>query len=183
MNQNSRKRLFVATTLPENVKEGLVNLQRDIKGLRWAERDSLHLTLRFIGSADEQSFADVERILRNITEKSFSLSVTDIGFWKSGILWAKVERSSELVRLKQKIDDSLEQLGIAQEVREFFPHITLARSKDDLEENELKKFLEEEKDISIPDFEVNEFLLFQSKTLPSGVKYVKEASYSLGESL
>jgi 2'-5' RNA ligase len=46
-------RLFVGLELPESIKQRLLPVQRGVTGARWQTAEQLHLTLRFIGNADE----------------------------------------------------------------------------------------------------------------------------------
>ena len=43
------KRRFVAIDLPESTRQLLAGLDPDIRGVRWTERDQMHLTLGFFG--------------------------------------------------------------------------------------------------------------------------------------
>jgi len=54
------KRLFVAIDLPDSTRQLLTDLDPDMRGVRWMERDQMHLTLGFFGDASE----DVELRLR-----------------------------------------------------------------------------------------------------------------------
>ena len=53
-------RLFVALTLPEDVRMRLAGLTNGLPGARWVKPENLHLTLRFLGELDNLAAADVD---------------------------------------------------------------------------------------------------------------------------
>jgi 2'-5' RNA ligase len=53
-------RLFVAVSLPEEVRATLAVLANGLPGARWVDSDNLHLTLRFLGELDAGDAADVD---------------------------------------------------------------------------------------------------------------------------
>ncbi len=58
-------RLFVALWPPADVIETLARMPRpDVPGVRWTAPDRLHVTLRFLGEADEDAAAGALRGLR-----------------------------------------------------------------------------------------------------------------------
>ena len=56
-------RLFVALALPDTVTGSLLLLERGVPGARWATREQLHLTLRFIGEVDGRDAAAIDDAL------------------------------------------------------------------------------------------------------------------------
>ena len=53
-------RLFVALTLPEEIREALAALENGLPGVRWVPEENLHLTLRFIGEVDGGLAHDID---------------------------------------------------------------------------------------------------------------------------
>ena len=47
------KRLFVAIDLPESTRQLLVNIDPQIRGVRWIDAAQMHLTLAFFGDVAE----------------------------------------------------------------------------------------------------------------------------------
>ena len=53
-------RLFIAVTVPEEVKSEIEKTQTELRralpkeSVRWTKRDQFHLTLRFLGNVDAQ---------------------------------------------------------------------------------------------------------------------------------
>ena len=59
-------RLFTALEISDETAERLEGLQRGIEGARWIERESFHITLRFIGDVPENIAAAVDEALAHI---------------------------------------------------------------------------------------------------------------------
>src|SRR6185295_19696113 len=89
-------------------------------------------TLRFIGEIGEDTAVDIDDALSRLRARRFTLQIAGTGVFgdKPRNLWAGVERSPELVALRDKIEQSLIRVGLPPEPRKFAPHVTLARLRD-----------------------------------------------------
>ena len=71
-----RKRVFIAINLPQNIKEELERLKKELKALfppelrqiifREVKKENLHLTLLFIGQIDQNQLIQISQILKKI---------------------------------------------------------------------------------------------------------------------
>ncbi len=124
-------RLFVGIGFPPELKLRLSLLCSGIPGARWVDPGNLHLTLRFIGEIVEDLAADVDEALARLRARRFALQLAGTGVFGGGdrprSLWVGVERSPELVALRDKIEQALIRAGLPPEPRKFAPHVTLAR--------------------------------------------------------
>lgn len=124
-------RLFVGVGFPPELKLRLSLLCSGVLGARWVDPGNLHLTLRFIGEIGEDLAGDVDDALARVRGRRFSLQLAGTGVFGSGgrprNLWVGVERSAELVGLRDKIEHALIRAGLPPEPRKFAPHVTLAR--------------------------------------------------------
>jgi 2'-5' RNA ligase len=176
-------RLFVAIDLPEPVKEAVAGIAgRDLAGARRVPREQLHLTLRFIGEADDAMFQTIKRALSGVSGVSFPLILKEVGHFPPGrhprVLWVGMEESGPLRELQQEIERALIGAGIPPEERKFSPHITLAR----LRETPPAKVaaLEEKQHFFIAGpFPVEEFYLYSSNLTHDGAIHKREATYRL----
>ena len=137
-----RHRIFIAINLPEEIKNNLADYQQKYPELpsRWIKPENLHITLIFIGYTDERGLEEIKQVLRQISAKhnSFSISLTKISYGPTGIMpprmiWAIGERSEEFLALKKDLETAilkLERISFIPEKRESTPHITLARIKE-----------------------------------------------------
>ena len=68
-------RLFTAIEVPDEVAACLTPLQRGVPGARWVTRENLHVTLRFIGGADERMAEEVDHA--SFTEALYTAGTPD----------------------------------------------------------------------------------------------------------
>ena len=128
-------RLFVAISLPDELRALLAGLESGLPGARWVHEDSLHLTLRFLGELDGAQAADVDEALAGLRMTAFDLEVAGVDHFVEGrkvrTLWAGIRSNEQLNRLHDKIEQAVIRAGLPPEKRKFRPHITLARFKSD----------------------------------------------------
>jgi len=133
------KRLFIAVSIPENIKNSLKSVQNNLKqifGSKGATYEgSMHLTLKFLGNTDENLIPNIENSLK-LAVNGFSqiqLSLTEINCFPNcnfpKIVFGKLEPVNEISKLALSIDNEMEKLGFKKEKRAFKPHITIFRPK------------------------------------------------------
>ena len=127
-------RLFVAVDLPHEAKEALRVVCRGVPEARWVPLEQLHLTLRFIGDADDAMFAAIKGALAGVKCPPFDLALEGVGHFPPGkrarVLWVGMEHNETLLRLAKEVELALETAGVSPEDRPFSPHITLARFRE-----------------------------------------------------
>lgn len=176
-------RLFIAIEFPDRINK-ILDLQKSgIKKLLPEARitNSNHLTLIFLGELKDPD--EVIERLETIEEKSFNCTLGQLGIFKNpstSIVWMSLE-SEQIKDLNKKIHEKLEDL---QEVgqkhkpqREFKPHITLARLKRRLSDQEselLKRNIDRNQhNLNTPSFEItiDKFSLIRSTLAKEGPVY------------
>ena len=109
-------RLFVALEVPQEISNALQPLCRGLPGARWTDPAHLHLTMRFIGEVDHNTFCDIGEALAAVAMPPFELTLEGIGQFplRGGLrhLWVGVQKSDELTRLKRRIDRFVVDAGI-----------------------------------------------------------------------
>lgn len=128
---------FLALRLPDPIKNLLAVAKEKFQGnfhfQRWVHEQDYHITLAFLGFANEQQLGDMKELVPNYikNECTFSLTISHLGTFgmkeAPRIFWAGVDRSQELQILRNKTYEACEQAGFQLEKRSFHPHITLAR--------------------------------------------------------
>src|SRR3954453_21854622 len=174
-------RLFVAIRPPEDIRDLLIDAMDDSPDFRWQDEEQLHLTLRFVGEVDRPVADDLAGALGGIRAGSFSARINGVGRFEqrnSGALWAGVEPKEPLAALAAKIERVCLAVGLEPERRAFHPHITLARWKG-RRTVELESFLERRRGLASEPWEVDEFILFESRLSRHGAHYEPVASYPL----
>lgn len=127
-------RLFVAIDLPEEAKEAVYRLKEDIRGARWVPEPQLHLTLQFIGDADDALLQRLTHELSQTRCPAFDLTLHGTGHFPPRglprVLWVGIEAGPNLFELQTAVEQASIAAGFAPDERRFSPHLTLARLKE-----------------------------------------------------
>ena len=86
------KRLFVAIDFPQSVRRLLVDLDPQIRGVRWTAVEQMHLTLGFFGDVPEEVDAKFREKLSAIHFGAFFLPIAGVG--RSSDVWALHEAAT-----------------------------------------------------------------------------------------
>ena len=174
-------RLFTGLEIPADVAFDLDLMRGGISGARWIDRESHHITLRFIGDIPEGLARELAYELQGVEARPFQLRLSGCGVFggnKPHALYVGVEESAELRRLQALHERLCQVLGLPPEPRKFTPHVTLARLRDpDL--NALHRFVASHNLYKSRVFEVARFVLFSSRPSRGGGPYAVEESYQL----
>jgi 2'-5' RNA ligase len=175
-------RLFVGIGFPPELKLQLSLLCHGVPGAKWVDPGNFHLTLRFIGEISEDVAADVDDALSRLRARRFTLNIAGTGVFGGGdkprSLWAGVERSPELVGLRDKVEQALIRTGLAPEQRKFAPHVTLARLRNP-PIDKLRDFLTAHAQFRAQPLPVENFSLIASFQTKAGSVYEDQADYPL----
>ncbi len=185
-------RAFIAVELSPDVRRNVSSFQRELKKtlppMNWVRPESIHLTLRFLGSIESSCISQLLSVLKPIGDKTdkFSLDVRGVGVFpnrqRPTIFWVGVSgQTQNLQRLVLKIAVALEPLGFPREEKIHHPHLTLARIKRDnasvgsalLERGAL------ESDHHLGTLTVDRFVLFQSDLNSTGPCYISLGTVQL----
>lgn len=161
------QRLFFAVWPDPPALERLVALATAAAtrcGGRRMRRDSLHLTLAFLGAATPAQRDVLESAAGRVRGAPFELRLDRLGWWPHNrILWAGAHAMpSRQRRLSESLRHELAAAGVALDHRPWVPHVTLVRhARGD----------------SLPEFgapvawTVREFALVSSRLQTSGARY------------
>jgi 2'-5' RNA ligase len=181
-------RLFAGIPLGVRVVDELAAismlLQADGDGLRWAAPQSWHITLQFLGNANQQQYECVADGLRGLRLRPVSIELESVGcFDRAGIFFAGVKLAPELLGLQQRVTAATSLCGFVSEERPYRPHVTLARSKGKDKAralDRLKAKIRQQPRFSR--FMAEEFLLYESIPTPEGSHYEVRNRFSLKDS-
>jgi 2'-5' RNA ligase len=142
MAESERFRLFIAVTLPEEVKAQIEAAQAELRralpgpGVRWTRREQFHLTLMFLGDVDVARVQPLEEAIRAACRgfSALPLRAERVGFFPDlrypRVVWAGVQdQAGQLLRLQQVVDAVTRDFTTEQKEERFSGHITLARIK------------------------------------------------------
>jgi 2'-5' RNA ligase len=147
---------------------------------KYTRPQDMHLTLLFIGSADENELQAAAQALAEIVHAPFSLTVNGAKTFGNPqtprIIYAAIADSAPLMELQQKIKGTVEEFGISLDPKPFVPHITLASKWAGGSEMGMAPVFE----MPPISFRVEEFSLFRIE--PQNMrKYAPQMTYRLQE--
>jgi RNA 2',3'-cyclic 3'-phosphodiesterase len=173
-------RLFVGIGFPPTLKLQLSLLRAGVPGAKWVDPGNFHLTLRFIGETDVA--ADIDDALLRLRARRFTLQFAGTGVFgdRPRSLWVGVERSPELVTLRDKVEQALIRAGLPPEQRKFTPHVTLARLHNPPLDT-LSGFLAANAQFCADPLLVEGFSLIASFQTKAGSVYEDQAEYPLAK--
>ncbi len=127
-------RLFTAINFDEAAKQRLTEITGSLQAItpdgRFTRPQNLHLTLVFLGEIPQSGLRDIMMAMDKVQEPAFSLELLGLGSFRqdSGeLLWMGATKSRALMSVYDQLRERLSQTGIPVELREFKPHLTLAR--------------------------------------------------------
>lgn len=172
-------RLFISIDLPQSLSRKIYQRIPQFKGIRVTQQDQLHLTLVFMGEQPEFAIDSIDNALQHLHFPALQLTLSDIGQFRSGVIWLGVKHNPELLNLQRKIQQQLQPLFELQH-RKFHPHLTLARSKHRLHPDQLRLFTEafSEQEFS---FSPRSISLKQSRLYPEGARHTLVGEWHVSE--
>jgi 2'-5' RNA ligase len=180
-------RLFAGIPVPEPARSEIGVILADLRGknwpVRWVRPDGLHLTLKFFGSASEETANSLAAALHLAAEGvgPISLDCTGVGSFPPGqrarVIYMGLDVPGTLELLQDAVERACVPLGFPVEGRPFRPHLTLGRVKDGgkLPINALEGL---SPPASIP-FMAERLVLFLSQPGPKGSVYTARHTIAL----
>lgn len=175
-------RAFLAICLSPTVHERVVGLKRELAeagaAVRWSRDESLHLTLKFLGSVTVDRLDDLRETLADSLAgiRSFPAHVAGLGVFprldRPRIVWVGVE-APELKHLAKAVETAATQLGFEAEERPFRGHVSLGRIKDRRDWARLAAPLKEHGEEDFGTFEVRQVTAFRSDLQRGGSVYTE----------
>jgi RNA 2',3'-cyclic 3'-phosphodiesterase len=148
-----------------------------LSDVRWIKRESLHLTLKFLGQVDDARVETVQKAIAAAVAPlpRFTISCRGLGVFpdirRPRVIWAGLEGGA-LAALAQATEAALDPLGFPREAREFKPHLTIGRWREgarggDALRGELERWRHHDFGASA----VDDTVLFQSVLKRGGAEY------------
>jgi len=135
-------RLFVAVTVPEDIKTEIEKTQAVLRRalpkecVRWTKREQFHLTLRFLGNVDSDRVGPLTEAVRAACRgfAALELRAEQVGFFpdlhRPRVAWVGVKDSRQQLPLVQRTIEAATRDYTAEETKERFTgHVTLGRIK------------------------------------------------------
>ena len=169
-------RLFVALTLPDAVREALVEWGDEVLTAgRRVRRDDLHITVAFLGRRPRADLATVSETLEDAGRDAGQFELEPVRWRETRSVGMVVfaDSTGEAGRLAANVHTRLENAGVyRREVRTWLPHVTVLRFR---ERPRLQPALP-----PLGPFAPSGLAAFLSRLHPSGARYEVLESVPLG---
>jgi RNA 2',3'-cyclic 3'-phosphodiesterase len=192
-------RIFIALDIDEAIRERIKLFIDGVRGFvpeaRWVRPESLHVTLKFVGSKSAEDVEKIKLSLGCIQGGAFDVSFRGYGFFPTSksprVFWLGVLADSQLGSLAKSVDENMAELGVPEEEHAFSPHLTLARRgssgaaqrlKSDVPNSSFQQLQKRLSAMAAPDFgtmTAREFFLYESQLGRGGSRYTKIARFEL----
>jgi RNA 2',3'-cyclic 3'-phosphodiesterase len=176
-------RTFIAIAMPDEALREMLRLQelvaRDISGgVRWVSPETMHLTVKFLGTTDETLVPGIagalQECVRDVPPVRFAL--TGLGAFPNArnpkVLWAGFVDNGVMPAVHREIEAACEKLGCSRDSRPFAPHLTLGRVRDFRIRKMLAHALQHYGGRHFGAFTATRIALYQSELLPDGARHV-----------
>ncbi len=190
-------RAFIASELPPALQESIYTATAGLRHalrdglIRWVPAHNVHLTLKFLGDVSPSSLDLITQML--VTEASefpaFDVSVEGLGCYPNArrprVLWVGLKAPAELASLQRAIEAAAARLGYESEDRDFSPHLTIGRVRQNTSSGDLLKIraaVEECHVGLLGSARVEAVHLFKSELRPEGSIYTRLFSAPLQKS-
>lgn len=141
-------RLFIALNFNHGVKAQINQIinrvqSNAIRG-KFVKEEHMHLTVEFLGEIERDRLDLIKGAMDALDFEAFTLNLTQIGYFKrpeGNIYWLGIKENDTLLKINQKLHQSLIDQGFTLEDRAYRPHITIGRRvklKDGFNTDEVK---------------------------------------------
>jgi len=161
--------------------EALVSVLRRLASsradLKTVKPELMHLTLKFLGDAEESAVDEIVVRIVKATEglRPFRIRLKGMGAFPSmsniRVVWVGIEDGGPLERIAEELDESMSELGFGREKRGFKPHLTLARTRSARNIANVQEILVENAATDYGEYTVDRVLLKKSVLTPNGPTY------------
>jgi 2'-5' RNA ligase len=174
-------RLFTALEIPAPLRQHLGLIRAPLTGARWIEPENMHITLRFAGDVDGRTAVQFTELLWAIRGKRFAVTIKGVGAFggrEPRTLWAGVDAGPELEALYRATDRAARAVGLKPDLREFRPHVTLARLRG-ARQRIVARCLEDHGWLRMGPFIATQFVLLSARPGSGGPPYALEEAFPL----
>ena len=190
-------RAFLASELPPALQDSIYNATADLRQalrdglIRWVPAHNVHLTLKFLGDVSPSSLDLIKQMLTTEAAQfpAFDVQVEGLGCYpnvrRPRVLWVGLTAPAELASLQRAIEAGAARLGYESEERDFSPHLTIGRVRQNASSTDLHKIrtaLEECRVGLLGSARVDAVHLFKSELRPEGSIYTRLFSAPLHRS-
>ncbi len=183
-------RSFISVELPPAIRHSITELVSRLRkagpDVAWVHADNIHLTLKFLGNADNSLLAKIkDRIGKKLSHfNTFYIKIVGVGCFPSKkrprVLWVGIESSVALNDLHRSLEAEVAELGFVRDERPYSPHLTIGRIRSRKGVAQMLSRLEEFRTAEFGDMEVNRIHIMKSELKTTGAEYTSIAEIPIG---
>ena len=170
-------RTFIAIDLPKEIRDKIYEVasQFSQSGVTIVGNDVLHISLHFLGERSDDEISRLKETMDEIKSQSFGIEVRELGLFSPEylkVIFAKVSSGREQCNdLYSQLSKSMLARGFEPEIREYTPHVTIARIRRVNDRRRILAMVEEYANENFGAFEVGSVKLKASEITPEGPVY------------
>ncbi|MBE0575805.1 MAG: RNA 2',3'-cyclic phosphodiesterase [Desulfuromonadales bacterium] len=189
----SSVRAFLAIPLPQQLKDAVKTLQRNLQAqipdARWVRPENLHLTLHFFGDVEQETLEKIKVSVLSVKgcKRPLTVEVKGLGAFpnwhRPRILWLDLEPKDQLRQLYESCREQLQHVGLVTDSRPYSPHLTIGRLR------QRKSCLTDLNALNasiggklVGRFSVDRLILFESRLHADGAEHIPLLTVNLDES-
>lgn len=180
--ETATKRLFIAIHLNDETRNALSReierLKKTGARVKWTPRENIHLTLAFIGQADDEDTQNIIRALDSTGSHNqvFEFGVRGLGYFGGRhfprVIWAGLKGMlNPLFSIQEQITTALKTLNLPTDEKRFKPHITLGRVRAPRNAADLVTAINQRKENDFGLVKVDALHLMESVLRPEGAEH------------
>lgn len=181
-------RAFLASEVPAPLQDAIHSATIDLRKslgndlVRWVPIHNVHLTLIFLGDISSSSLDLIKQMMTTEAAqiRAFEMKVEGLGSYPNArrprVLWVGLNAPAALSYLQHALEAASARLGYEPEDREFSPHLTIGRVRQNVsaaDQQKIRTALEETRVGNLGTTCVDGVHLFKSDLQPSGSLYTK----------
>jgi RNA 2',3'-cyclic 3'-phosphodiesterase len=158
--------------------------------VRWVPIQNMHLTLKFLGDTSTSHLDFLKQMLLREADShpQFDLQLGGLGSFPTRrnprLLWIGIHAPSDLASLQRSVEAGASRLGYKTEERDFSPHLTIGRARQNASLSDLQRIRAALDTIQLGNIgtaRVDSVHLFKSDLQPGGSIYTKLFSAPLSK--
>jgi RNA 2',3'-cyclic 3'-phosphodiesterase len=174
-------RTFAAIFPPIEIRNGLSELVERLRklcsGVKWVEKENMHLTLRFFGGLTDEQIEAATQCMSELARlhHGFKARLGTVGAFPSPsrarVIWVGVEEGKEqLVEIATALEERFVKAGLGPADKSFSPHLTVGRVRIPRNNPELEEAIRA-LTFSRGEFMIDSLTLTKSELTPRGPVY------------
>jgi 2'-5' RNA ligase len=166
--------LYLSPEVRGHVADIAASLSMQIGGVRWVQRENLHVTLKFLGACDPSVVSDLTEMMRKAADfLPLTLTVGRVGAFPSlgsaRVIWiGATDFEGRVQKVYNVLQKGAARCGFPKEKRGYIPHITIGRARKQPVKVRMEAAGQFDRQLTL---KVNDIVLFSSELKSTGAEY------------